>query len=185
MRRSRSNVPQAALKWSVERAGVEFGLTSNTLRKALAKNSAAADADGLFTTAQILAALYGALHFERLRTQRARARQLELENAITTGSVLDRASLAKAFASIADAVKSRIMASELSRVAKEDVLRDIASWPLAMRGVADRQTRLLPNNNTGQDHEPTDSETDDNIAYERSVPAAKNRRRSAAREKRG
>jgi len=41
-----SNVPAAALRWSIERAGLEFGMTSNTLRKLLAKNSAKAEADG-------------------------------------------------------------------------------------------------------------------------------------------
>jgi len=39
-------VPAAALRWSIERAGLEFGMTSNTLRKLLAKNSAKAEADG-------------------------------------------------------------------------------------------------------------------------------------------
>ena len=57
--RTKSNVPKAALRWTVERAGVEFGLSTGTLRKALGKNSAAPDADGLFTTKQIVAAIYG------------------------------------------------------------------------------------------------------------------------------
>ena len=58
-RNTKSNVSQAALRWSVERAGVEFGLTSNTLRKAVNRDSAAPDKDGLFTTQQIAAAIYG------------------------------------------------------------------------------------------------------------------------------
>jgi hypothetical protein len=41
------------------------------------------------------------LHFEKLRTQRAGAQKLELENAIITGSVLKRAKLEKGFAAIA------------------------------------------------------------------------------------
>ena len=60
-RNTKSNVSEAALRWSVERAGIEFGLTSATLRKALNKNSAAPDKEGLFTTQQIAAAIYGAL----------------------------------------------------------------------------------------------------------------------------
>ena len=43
---------------------------------------------------------------------------------------------------IADAMSTRIMSSELSRTAKEDILRDLSSWPLALEEVADRQTRL-------------------------------------------
>jgi hypothetical protein len=59
--RSKSNVPQAALRWSPERAAIEFGFSTATLRKALNKNSAAPDKEGLFTTQQIAAAIYGAL----------------------------------------------------------------------------------------------------------------------------
>jgi hypothetical protein len=52
------------------------------------KNSAAPDKDGLFTTRQIVGAVYGgALSEEKLRTQRQITRKLELENAITLGSV--------------------------------------------------------------------------------------------------
>jgi hypothetical protein len=40
---------------------------------------------------------------------------------------------------IADAISSRIMSSELSRAVKEDILTDIATWPLVLEGVAHRQ----------------------------------------------
>jgi hypothetical protein len=160
MPRVRSNVPTEALRWSVERAGVEFGLGSQTLRKALAKNSTTPDMNGFYTTAQVIAAIYGALHFEKLRTQRARAQQLELQNAITKGEVLNRAELSRAFAMIAGAVVSRIMSSGLARPEKEDILRDISSWPLALEGVAHRQTRLQRNNN-GNGQTPEENENDE------------------------
>ena len=89
-RPSKSNVPAAALRWSVERAGIEFGLAGATLRKSLAKSSATADQDGLFTTRQVVDALFGSLAVEKLATQKELRRKLELENAITTASVLDR-----------------------------------------------------------------------------------------------
>jgi hypothetical protein len=176
----KTNVPTVALRWSIERAGIEFGLASTTLRKSLAKNSALPDENGLYSTGQVVAALFGGLHFEKLRTQRARTRKLELENAITTGTVLDRAELMKGFAAIADAISSRIMASELSRMAKEDILRDIATIPLAMKNVAHRQTQLLRSNNGDEE----DGSETDSIAHERSGIKAAHRRKSAAREKR-
>jgi len=47
-RTSKSNLPQdVPLKWNVEKAAQEFGLSIMTLRKALNKNSAAPDQDGL------------------------------------------------------------------------------------------------------------------------------------------
>jgi hypothetical protein len=83
-RPSKSNVPAAALRWSIERAGIEFGLASQTLRKSLAKSSATPDRDGLFSTKQIVAAIYGSMHIEKLATQKELRKKLELENAITT-----------------------------------------------------------------------------------------------------
>jgi hypothetical protein len=139
--RSKTNVPEAALRWSVERASREFALSTGTLRKSLNKNSAASDKDGLYTTQQITAALYGALHIEKLKTQREITRKLPLENAITTGSVLNRAELAKAFAMIADAISSRIMSCQtLPRSAREDILKDLSSWPLVLEDVAHCQS---------------------------------------------
>ena len=122
-----SNVPAAALRWSIERAGIEFGLTSQTLRRSLAKTSATPDADGLFTTKQIVAAVYGAFDQEKLATQKQLTRKYEIANAIAEASVLDRSELAKVLAGIADAMVHRIMASELSRSAKQDLLHDLSS----------------------------------------------------------
>ena len=95
-------------------AAREFGLAIGTLRKALNKNSTVPDADGLYTTRQV-DAIHGTLHLEKLRTQRARAQKLELENSIITASVLNRAALMQSMSEIADAISSRIKSSGLSR----------------------------------------------------------------------
>jgi hypothetical protein len=80
-----TNVPEVALRWSVERAGIEFGLSSATLRKALGKNCAAPDKDGCYTTAQICGALFGDLHKEKIATQRQITERITLEKQITRG----------------------------------------------------------------------------------------------------
>src|SRR6516164_5520071 len=137
---TKSNVPTAALRWSVQRAGTEFGLTTNTLRKALNKDSARPDSDGLYTTAQICGALFGALHQEKLRTQRQIADRITLENQITRGEVLNRAETMRVLAMISDAMRSRIMACGMDRGAKEDLLKELSSVPLVLQEVADRQS---------------------------------------------
>jgi hypothetical protein len=145
MRISKSNLPQdVPLRWNVEKAAAEFGLSIMTLRKALNKNSAAPDQDGLYTTRQIGAAVYGgALSEEKLRTQRQITERYTLENQITRGEMLNRAELSKAFAAIADAFVSRVMTVQgLSRQEKEDLLRELSSWPLALEDVAHAQSRL-------------------------------------------
>jgi hypothetical protein len=155
-RTSRSNLPQdVPLKWNVEKAAVEFGVSIMTLRKSLAKTSAEPNPDGLFTTRQIAGAVYGgALSEEKLRTQRQLTRKLELDNAITEASVLDRAELQRVFAAIADAFVSRVMSVQgLSRQEKEDLLKDLSSWPLVLQGVARSQTRLPRGNGTHPESE--------------------------------
>jgi len=139
---TKSNVPAAALRWSIERAGIEFGLTSQTLRKSLGKTTATADADGLFTTKQICQAIFGSMHVEKLATQRQLTRRYELENAITEATVLDRVELMKGLALIADAMVRRIMSSGLARSEKEDILKDLSSIPLVLEETAHRQIRL-------------------------------------------
>jgi hypothetical protein len=61
----------------------------------------------------------------------------------------------KGLAMIADGITSRIIVSELSRSAKEDLLRDIAGVPLILKDVAQAQSRLLngkaKRNGNGQD----------------------------------
>jgi hypothetical protein len=86
--------------------------------------------DGTYSTREICQALFASLHQEKLGTQRALARKLELENSITEANVLNRSALAKGFAAIADAISSHIVAcTELSRTTRENILRDLASWP--------------------------------------------------------
>jgi hypothetical protein len=149
-RPSKSNVPAAALRWSVERAGIEFGLTSQTLRKSLVKNDVQPDAAGLYTSRQIAGAVYGgAFSEEKLRTQRELTRKLQLENAITEANVLNRSELMKGLSMVADAMITRINAAEIPRSVKEDLLKDIAAIPLILKEVAHAQSRLPRRNGNG------------------------------------
>lgn len=152
--RPRSNVPNTVLRWSIERASREFKLAQNSLRKYLNQGGAEPDADGCYSTTQICEAIFGDLRAERLRKERELTRRYALANRITEGSVLDRDALAKTFAQIADAISSRIMATtELPRSVREDILRELSSWPLALDDVAQRQTKLRERDNGDDDDE--------------------------------
>ena len=146
-------MPVAALRWSIERAGIEFSMSSATLRKALAKESIVCGSDGCFSTSEICRAVFGSLSEEKLLTQRELTRKYSLENEIVEGNLLDRSALARVFATIADAISARIMSSELSRSAKSDILKDLSTWPLALQEVADRQTKL-PSSRRGNGQTP-------------------------------
>jgi hypothetical protein len=64
----------------------------------------------------------------------------------------------RGFAALADAVCSRIVASELSRDAKEDLLRELATIPIVVDNVAQRQSKLRRSKN-GQAVEEDGSES--------------------------
>jgi hypothetical protein len=79
---------------------------------------------------------------QRTETQQL-AEKYSLENQITRGEVLRRTELAKGLALIAEAISARVMScTESPRRAREDILPDLASWPLALEEVAHAQTQL-------------------------------------------
>jgi hypothetical protein len=146
----RGNVPAKPLRWSIDRASAEFKLAQNTLKKYLNQSGAEPDEGGCYSTAQVTNAIFGDLRAERLRKERELTKRYALQNAITEGSVLDRAELSRTFALIADAMVSRInSATELPRNVREDLLRDLSTWPDAIKETVARQTKF-PRGRDGQ-----------------------------------
>jgi hypothetical protein len=140
---TKSNVPQhAPLRWNVEKAAREFGVNNSTLKRRLNEVSASPDKDGLYTTEQLVEALFGSMHVEKLKTQREITARYALENAITRAEVLNRAELTKGFTALADVFSTVITLSELSRREKEDFLKNLSSWPVLLEDVAAAQSKL-------------------------------------------
>jgi hypothetical protein len=80
---------------------------------------------------------------QRIETQKQLAEKYRLENAITRGQLLDKVELRKAFTELADAILNSVMLStELSREAREDIAKNLASWPLILEDVARGQSQL-------------------------------------------
>src|SRR6516164_8800413 len=112
--KSKSNLPQnETLRWNIDVAGREFGLASATLRKALNKSGAIPDQDDLYTTRQLIAAIFGAIDLEKLRTQEQITKKYQLDNTIVEASVVNKAALMKVLSAVADSMVHRITASNL------------------------------------------------------------------------
>jgi hypothetical protein len=131
------------IRWSIQQASIEFGTSPPTLGKALAQASIAPAADGTYTTRQICEGLFGSMHLEKIRTQRELARKLELENAITTARVLNRAELEKVFSQLADALQQVVRNSDLDWRSQDDFLHNLATWPILLEDTAAAQSRLV------------------------------------------
>jgi hypothetical protein len=106
---------------------------------------------------QICECVYGDLRAERLRKERQLTRRYTLENEITEGNLLDRHELMRTFSVIADAMVTRInSATEVPRTVREDLLRDLVTWPEAVKETVARQTRFPHGRGNGQEGEEGD-----------------------------
>jgi hypothetical protein len=139
---AKSNIPAVALRWSVERASTEFKIAPGTLRKSLGQSGAEPDSGGCFSTEQLCQALFGSMHVEKLATQRELTKRYRLDNTIVEASVLNRAKIEQALAAIADAMVSRIRASQLNRQEQDDLLANLAGIPVMLEETARSQTKL-------------------------------------------
>jgi len=99
--------------------------------------------DGCCSTSQLIEAAFGSMFQEKLATQRQVTERSTLENRVTRSELLSRSELSKGLAAIVDAIVSRLMAAQqIPRSVKEDLLKDLSSWPLILEQVAGSQTRL-------------------------------------------
>lgn len=83
------------MKWSINKAATEFGVSRETVTRGLRANNTTVKAGEEFTTKQIFAALAGDFKYERTRRERAEADKTERENRVANGELLDRAAIEK------------------------------------------------------------------------------------------
>src|SRR5262249_25475296 len=141
--RPHGNIRRKPLRWSIDAAAPEFGMGVNTLRKLLNQASVAPGEDLCYSTAQLLSAIYGRMHEEKLRTQEQLTKKYELANKPTEGELLNATALRAGFSALADSLSSVVMTDQnLTRESKEDFLRNLASWPIILKDVAKSQSKL-------------------------------------------
>src|SRR5262252_10926095 len=98
--------------------------------------------------------LPNALQSEKLRTQKQLTEKLRLENEITRCEVIKISELMRTFAVIADAMVTRInSATDVPRNVREDLLRDLATWPDAIKETVSRQTKFPRGRRDGQEED--------------------------------
>jgi hypothetical protein len=130
-------------RWDLKAAGREFGWTVDTLRRKLNAAKQIPAADGTWATAQIINALYGDIHGQRLRKTAAEADNWELKNSVLKGESLPKNLLTPALEQIFIIVKQLIMGSSMTTAEKKDLLNTISSWPVAVATVAARAAKQV------------------------------------------
>ncbi len=78
----------AMTRWSIYRASLEFGVTRETITRALAQSGADIQKGATYPTRQIFLALAGDIKGERLRVVKATADRVERQNQVETGKLI-------------------------------------------------------------------------------------------------
>ena len=136
-----TNVPQAPLAWSIQRASREFAVSVPTLVLKLNQAGEVADEAKLFSTRSIVAALYGEVHRERLAKLKVEREQVELENQVLRGESLPREELRELFDSLARAMVNIIRSSKLTPQEQADLQRLLSNIPIQVKRIASNQPR--------------------------------------------
>jgi hypothetical protein len=130
-------------RWDVKAAAREFGWTVDTLRRKLNAAKQVPAQDGTWATAQIISALYGDIHGQRLRKTAAEARYWELKGAVLAGESLPRALLTPALTEIFVIVKQLVIGSSMTTSEKTDLLNAVSTWPIAVATVATKAAKQV------------------------------------------
>ena len=149
-----SNEP---LRWSLNKAARELDCTEYLLAKRLKDAGETADSGNCWSTSQLIKAMFGSLHFERLRRTRAEADGRELQNAILRAEYLPRLELQAVFTELADAMQQIVRASKLDRSEQDDFLRNLAAIPIRIKTAAGRQAKQFAGGRNGADPDRTGS----------------------------
>ena len=99
---------RAAVKWTIQKAATEFDCHAATLSKRLKLADIIPGPDGMFTTRQICAAVYGDMDGEKLREVRHRANLLELQEQQLRRELVPVADVQRVWGAIVVAVRQYI-----------------------------------------------------------------------------
>jgi hypothetical protein len=134
-----ANIPPEKLRWDLRRASEEFAVGYHVLRRKLVEAGEQADPAGCYKTAQLTRALFDSLHAARVEKIKVDTERSKMAARAEKGELIDRAALSETFGRLADALKSHIMNdTTLSREAREDVCRELASWPVVLEDAAQK-----------------------------------------------
>lgn len=115
----------AALRWTIHKAAVEFGLSRETLEKNLRK--AGIDAQKDYSTKDIVNAIYGDFEQERIGKIREEKEKLIRERLVDEGNLVASEEVNQWIDKTMSAIKSVVMASSLLPEEKSDLLKVMQS----------------------------------------------------------
>jgi hypothetical protein len=140
--------PIQTIRWSIARAGKEFGMDAETLQGRVKTSGIVQGEDGKFSTKQIVDAIFGDLDGEKLLKLRAERKAIERDNAREDRILLPTSELLRVWSSILLDYRQRVLYADIPQLLKEDLLSALTEPKI------DEYFRTA-----NQDSEGTDSES--------------------------
>jgi hypothetical protein len=126
MTRTQTNVLHP-LRWSLDAAEIELGISRKTLQRRLADSEIVAAEDGYFTTTQLVTAISGDYKAQKLRKLKAESQLIETKQAVLNKTFLPAATVERSLVQVFGVIKSEILGdSTLSEDAKRSLLSHLA-----------------------------------------------------------
>ena len=123
MRREKTTGP---IRWTLHKACSEFVINRKTLESRLVEASLVAGEDGCFSTQQIMTAITGDIHGERLLKTRAERESVELKNARIRREYVSTAEVSRCMSATIVLIRQEILGSILPEDVKHSILRHLA-----------------------------------------------------------
>jgi phage terminase Nu1 subunit (DNA packaging protein) len=120
----------APLRWTLTRAAEETGFARQTVKNRLTSTAQEAGKDGCYSTAQVLAALYGDYDGERLRKLRAEADLAEMERDERARSLIPAAIVEATWTDVLQNLRGVVMGFDLTRQQRHQMLETLRAIPI-------------------------------------------------------
>jgi phage terminase Nu1 subunit (DNA packaging protein) len=121
----RTATQKGALRWTLEKAAMEFGIHRSTLTKKLRSGDTEPGTDGRYSTQQIAAAIYNDADSERTRLYREQADRLAIANSKARAEQVDVETVFKAYEGVFISIRGTILASNLTDAEKAEILSNL------------------------------------------------------------
>jgi phage terminase Nu1 subunit (DNA packaging protein) len=124
-----SNLPIESLRWNAPKICSEFGVSRDTwMRRAKVAGITADPTDQCYSTEQIVSALFGDLHNERLRLIKGRREEQDMRVDQMRGELVNRNEVRKSLEILFTTIAQIISASDLTKRDKDELLNNISGW---------------------------------------------------------
>ena len=117
---------QKPIRWTVEKASMEFGVHRRTITQRIREAGIEAGEDGKYSTRDIADTIYGSLGAERLGKTRAERELLEIELGKERRDLIPSRRVYSLLEDVFVSVKMKILGSSMSEVEQDKLLVELS-----------------------------------------------------------